>query len=564
MSQTIITTTFEKWKATESANGKPVVLDEFVFAYVPGLDPSAPIDRNEVLPPVAQIVHRQAVNKIGVVNANAVVYSVTMGTEIGDFDFNAIYLVNKAANMAAMIVHAPTQRKVANNSGQQGNVLTRSFLMEYNGAAVETGITTPAETWQIDFTARLSGIDEMQRLINVDTYGSGAFLGEGFLVAKAGAQYFVTKGLGYVGGLRATLDVNQNISVITRPVKVWADVSYQGNLVSQWRTVTAIVLASTLTDYTDNTGFKHYVFAVASIDAAGNITDLRPRGSIIELAFGDTLLKHEQSRNHPDGTLTAKGFVQLSSDTTSADETKAATSKAVKTVNDSANTALSQHVQSRNHPDGTLTAKGFVQLSSDTTSADETKAATSKAVKTVNDNANTKLSRDANLFDVPNKEAGRVNLNVYDRSEVYNITGANNQFLQRLNNGADIPNPATFRAALSLASAALRNVGITAGTIPLMDYFEFVGNTVAGYIKLPNGARIHWQETGNVAAGGSDFGYWSYPFPQACLFAIAVPRGYYVNDKAGGIVAGEFSNIAVQLFNWGAITTPARLIGIGL
>jgi phage-related tail fiber protein len=48
----------------------------------------------------------------------------------------------------------------------------------------------------------------------------------------------------------------------------------------------------------------------------------------------DAIKDHEKTRNHPDASTTAKGLVQLSSATTSADETKAATPKAVKAVND--------------------------------------------------------------------------------------------------------------------------------------------------------------------------------------------------------------------------------------
>ncbi|WP_421589013.1 phage tail protein [Rahnella aceris] len=52
---------------------------------------------------------------------------------------------------------------------------------------------------------------------------------------------------------------------------------------------------------------------------------------------------------------------------------------------------LSEHEKSRNHPDGTLTAKGFVQLNSSVSSTSETLAATPKAVKVANDNANTRV-----------------------------------------------------------------------------------------------------------------------------------------------------------------------------
>ncbi|WP_226839420.1 MULTISPECIES: phage tail protein [unclassified Enterobacter cloacae complex] len=49
---------------------------------------------------------------------------------------------------------------------------------------------------------------------------------------------------------------------------------------------------------------------------------------------------------------------------------------------------LEEHEQSRRHPDATLTAKGFTQLSSATDSSSEALAATPKAVKAANDNAN--------------------------------------------------------------------------------------------------------------------------------------------------------------------------------
>ncbi|ECN1554543.1 hypothetical protein YT60_24770, partial [Salmonella enterica subsp. enterica serovar Agona] len=51
MSQTTITLAFEQWKAQQGTTGEPVLLDEFVFANVPALDPDQPVDRNETLPP---------------------------------------------------------------------------------------------------------------------------------------------------------------------------------------------------------------------------------------------------------------------------------------------------------------------------------------------------------------------------------------------------------------------------------------------------------------------------------------------------------------------------------
>lgn len=334
MSQAVITKAFTEWKAQQAIDNKPVLLDEFIFAFIPGLDVDKPIANTETTPGADKIVHRQAVSKSGVVNGNSVVYSVTLGADVGDFDFNWIGLSNKATGTLAMIIHAPTQRKIKNASGQQGNVLVRSMLMEYSGAQAATNITTPAETWQIDFTARLASMDERQRLENIDLYGAAAFFDTGYLVDKSGTQYFVTKGAGYVAGLRTELAANQNIAVSTKPVKVWLDVSWSGTLTSEWTVKSKITVAANLANYVEN-GSQHYVFALASIDANGNITDLRPAGGLADQA----LKAHEKSRNHPDATTTEKGFTKLSSAVDSTSEALAATPKAVKTAYDKAKAA---------------------------------------------------------------------------------------------------------------------------------------------------------------------------------------------------------------------------------
>lgn len=275
MSQTVITSAFEQLKAQEAANGGVVILDEFVFASIPGLDITTPIDRDEGLPDEALIVHRQAVGKTGMVNNNAVVYSVVMGADVGDFEFNWVGLLNTANNVVAMIVHAPTQKKIKTATGQQGNVLTRSFLMEYNGASEQTQIITPADTWQIDFTARLNGVDERIRQENIDLYGVSRFFGDGFLVTKEAGDFILKKGTGYVSGIRAELLFDQHIDIVP-PAIVWVDVCWKGTLTSVWASASKIVIADNLEDYQINEE-QHYVCPLAEIDAAGKIKDFRDK-----------------------------------------------------------------------------------------------------------------------------------------------------------------------------------------------------------------------------------------------------------------------------------------------
>ncbi|EJA5987745.1 tail fiber protein, partial [Salmonella enterica] len=96
-----------------------------------------------------------------------------------------------------------------------------------------------------------------------------------------------------------------------------------------------------------------------------------------------------------------------------------------------ANNALAEHEKSRNHPDATLTDRGFVKLYSGVTSMDETMAATPKAVKIAMDNGNARMSKNRN--------------------------------------GSDIPNKALFRQNLELGNSATLNVGTTAGTVAAGD-----------------------------------------------------------------------------------------------
>lgn len=304
----VITTDFERWKAQEAALGKPVALNEFVFANVPGLDPSKDISRDEKLPPAGQIVHRQAVNKAGLASENAVAYSVTLGTDVGDFVFNWIGLINKESGILAMITHAPEQRKIKTVDGVQGNVLTRSFLLEFNGAAKETQITTSAETWQIDFTARLAGMDEIQRLANRDIYGAAAFFGDGFLVTKAAEQYRVTPGAAYIEGLRGTLEEITTFNNL-RDTKIYADFTFQGNLVSKWQTFVKVTTAKTLAHYQDAAGFQHYVAVIAEIDPNGNITDKRVKGTAIDRELAE-LKKELPIKYQPIGDYQPAGNYQ--------------------------------------------------------------------------------------------------------------------------------------------------------------------------------------------------------------------------------------------------------------
>lgn len=288
MSQTAIPLQFEKYLQNQISVGKAPDMNEMIFAYIPNLDPSQPIDRNQGLPAVSTWVHQQDIDQVGKLGDNALVYSVVIPGSVAAFTFNAIYLRDKnVPNSCGMVVHKATETKEA------GMASTKNLMQQYTGAAQVAGITVDAQTWQIDYQARLLGIEEDMRLANLDNYGHTAFI-QGFDVTQQAdpAKYKVAPGVVYVGGLRAELknEVIQTISA--KPTGLYIDVVRTGTVLSKWQNIVTVRASATpLTDYVDQNQQQHYVARLAGINGDGSVEDWREKGSLPE---------HEAAENpHP-------------------------------------------------------------------------------------------------------------------------------------------------------------------------------------------------------------------------------------------------------------------------
>jgi hypothetical protein len=282
MSQ-IITNAFSRYLQESLASQTPVVLDEFVLANVPDLNPDAPINPDDGLPPVGQIVHRHAVDQRGRINNDAVAYTIVMDTTVGDFSFNAMYLINKATGMVGMIVHKGLETKLKTNeaTGQTGNSLVKSLLMEYDRASEATVTQVDAGTWQIDYAARLRGMDDDLRLQALQFFGPATFYGDGFKLTNESGVYKVQPGVAYVGGLRAELNEVKKVTPGAKPVGLWLDIYRAGSLLDAWVNHFSLTLSvPDMVDYLDSNGHMHHVAKIAIVNADGSVTDVRRKRTI--------------------------------------------------------------------------------------------------------------------------------------------------------------------------------------------------------------------------------------------------------------------------------------------
>jgi len=269
-----ITLAGESLIAQKQGAGEKLDIARFVLALVPGLDPNAPVDRAAGKPPADQIVFTRAYDRKGYVSPNQVIYSLMVGSDVGDWDFNWIGL-EAAEGVLLAVATVPVQQKRKNIPPLQiGNNVTRNFLVEFNGAQALTGITVDASTWQHDFTVRLNGIDQRERMSNRDVFGRVCYLADSLQMERSFGIYQVKAGIAYVEGLRVELAEPVQVQLPALPVKAWLDAALAregSDSVATWK----VVFGAEKTNYVDSNGTSHYVVELASVAMSGEITDLR-------------------------------------------------------------------------------------------------------------------------------------------------------------------------------------------------------------------------------------------------------------------------------------------------
>ena len=295
-----ILTTGRDFIAQLQGSAGTLTINRFVLANISGLDATTPVPLSEAMPAPGDIVYQGAVTAFGYVNPDQVVYSLLLGSDVGDFEFNWVGLRASDDTLVA-VRFVPTQSKTKTVGQELGNILNRNFSIGFVDAQALTNITIAAASWQIDVTARLDSETERQRLADREFFGADSFIDAGFEITESGGVFTLVAGSGWVEGLRIVNPSNVVITPGALPKDVWLDVYLQATVTALDAVFDVVFDNGTQNDYVDANGVQHYLVKVVSIDGSGVVTDERTAidvgGTILEYLIDETVAAQTAAGN---------------------------------------------------------------------------------------------------------------------------------------------------------------------------------------------------------------------------------------------------------------------------
>lgn len=277
--KSILTAAGKALLAQLNAEEKPLIIDKMMFANVPNR-PEFPQPDDVV--PTDDIVHQEQVEQRGRLSADSVIYSTTLTSDVGPFEFNWTGAYCSEYGVLVTIDHHALTPKTADEPGVAGNTLVRSVVLEYKDIAEITNITVDASSWQYNATHRMKKMDSDVAQSIIDQNGKDWFIEDGFLVTPSGSAYNIKAGAGYVSGNRVSMEFDRSVQVPNKPSFIYIDAHREGTPTGEQVTLFDFVItAEEKDDYIDSSTGKdipHFVCKIAQVLADGSVSDLRPEG----------------------------------------------------------------------------------------------------------------------------------------------------------------------------------------------------------------------------------------------------------------------------------------------
>lgn len=271
----VITNAGEYLITQQQQAGEPLIIDQMILANITGLDSNTVPSREQSMPAPEDVKIIKPITKDGLLNTNTVVYSTVFPSTDGTFDFNYMGLYSSAHDVIVAVAYVPLQTKIKTVGTDVGNVITKNFAIEFNAAADITGINISAESWQIDYTARLMSMDKHQRDLVKNIYGPSTFLNDAFKVKFETDKYYLTAGKAILGGINFDLEADLEIVPGALPKTVWLDVYQETSMMGVLNKHDVVINDGTvLTDYVAGS-VEHTLVKLGVVNSSVDIVDGR-------------------------------------------------------------------------------------------------------------------------------------------------------------------------------------------------------------------------------------------------------------------------------------------------
>ncbi len=285
--KSILTAAGKALLAQLNAEEKALVIDKMIFANVPNR-PEYPQPDDVV--PTDHIVHQEQVEQRGRLSADTVIYTTTLTSDVGPFDFNWTGAYCSEYGVLVTIDHHALTPKTEDEPGVTGNTLVRSVVLEYKDIAEITNITVDASSWQYNATKRMKKMDSDVAQSIIDQNGKDWFIEDGFLVTPSGSAYNIKAGAGYVSGNRVAMEFDRSVQVPNKPSFIYIDAHREGTPTGEQVTLfNFVVTTEEKDDYIDSSTGKdipHYVCKIAQVHADGSVSDARKKSASVKAEVG--------------------------------------------------------------------------------------------------------------------------------------------------------------------------------------------------------------------------------------------------------------------------------------
>ncbi|MGI2783160.1 phage tail protein [Vibrio alginolyticus] len=283
--KSILTNAGKALLARLNADEQALVIDKMVFANIPNRQE---FPQPEDGLPSEYIVYQEPIEQRGRLSEHAVIYSSTLRSSVGPFEFNWTGAYCSEHETLVTIDHHTLTPKTVDEAGVAGNTLVRSLVLEYKDAAAITNITVEPESWQYNASKRLVKMDLDVAQSLMDQNGTSWFIEEGFLVTNVDTGKFkVGSGVGYVNGFRVSLDYDRSLTTSLTAANVYIDCVRDGRATGeQFTEYSFVITEGLLQDYVDDQKRQHYVCKLAEIKSSTHTVDLRPK-SKLEVGTGE-------------------------------------------------------------------------------------------------------------------------------------------------------------------------------------------------------------------------------------------------------------------------------------